>query len=88
MHRALACRQRIPDDAAVLDLMSSWVSHLPKDKSYSRVVGHGLNAEELAKNRQLDTFFVRNLNTEPSGWALEDQSMDAVLCCVRCAGHA
>lgn len=84
---AHACRQRIPQDAAVLDLMSSWVSHLPKDKRYGRVVGHGMNAEELAKNRQLDSFFVRNLNTDPSSWALEDQSMDAVLCCVRCVAR-
>lgn len=79
----LVNRQRIPTGGAVLDLMSSWVSHLPSEASYSRVVGHGMNAAELAKNRQLDTFFVRNLNTEPDGWALEDQSMDAVTCCVR-----
>lgn len=75
-------RQRIPDGAAVLDLMSSWVSHLPREKRYARVVGHGLNAVELRKNPQLDTFFVRNLNAEPDGWAFEDQSFDAVVCCV------
>jgi hypothetical protein len=40
-------RQRIPDGAAVLDLMSSWVSHLPKERHYSRVVGHGMNAAEV-----------------------------------------
>lgn len=78
-------RERIPADAAVLDLMSSWISHLPPDRKYARVVGHGLNAEELARNGRLDSFFVRNLNQEPTGWALEDESMDAVLCCVRCA---
>jgi hypothetical protein len=77
------CRQRIPTGGAVLDLMSSWVSHLPSNVSYGRVVGHGMNAVELAKNQRLDTFFVRNLNKEPEGWALEDQSMDAVTCCVR-----
>jgi hypothetical protein len=79
------CRERIPEGAAVLDLMNSCVSHLPPEKQYSRIVGHGMNAEELAKNKQLDDFFVRNLNTEPSGWSLGDQSMDAVLICVRCA---
>jgi len=31
--------------AAVLDLMSSWVSHLPPEKRYSRVMGHGMNAQ-------------------------------------------
>ena len=37
---------------------------------------------QLARNKQLDSFFVRNLNQDPTGWALEDQSMDAALCCV------
>ncbi len=40
-------RERIPANAVVLDLMSSWVSHLPPDASYTRVVGHGLNAAEV-----------------------------------------
>ncbi len=37
-------RERIPPCAVVLDLMSSWVSHLPEDVSYQEVIGHGLNA--------------------------------------------
>lgn len=41
-------RQRIPNDAAVLDLMSSWVSHLPPERRYSKVVGHGMNAAEAS----------------------------------------
>lgn len=65
--------------------MSSWVSHLPPEVKYSRVVGHGMNAAELQKNKQLDDFFVRDLNQDPDGWALGDQTMDAVVCCVRCA---
>ncbi|EIE19047.1 S-adenosyl-L-methionine-dependent methyltransferase, partial [Coccomyxa subellipsoidea C-169] len=75
-------RQRIPKDAAVLDLMSSWISHLPPERRYSKVVGHGMNAAELARNKRLDSFFVRDLNAEPDGWALLDRSFDAVLCCV------
>ncbi|KAG1664736.1 hypothetical protein FOA52_004744 [Chlamydomonas sp. UWO 241] len=75
-------RQRIPEGGVVLDLCSSWVSHLPLDVKYSTVIGHGLNAAELARNPRLDRFFVRNLNKEPNGWALEDQSLDAVLVCV------
>lgn len=75
-------RQRIPPGAAVLDLCSSWVSHLPPEVQYSKVVGHGLNAAELGRNPRLDSFFVRNLNKEPDGWAAADQSYDAVLCCV------
>ena len=41
-------RERIPEDAVVLDLMSSWVSHLPPEKKYNRVVGHGMNAAEVS----------------------------------------
>ena len=39
-------------------------------------------AVQLARNKQLDSFFVRNLNHDPTGWALEDKSVDAALCCV------
>ena len=46
-------RERIPRRAVVLDLMSSWVSHLPDDGVYERVIGHGLNEKELAANRQI-----------------------------------
>ena len=42
-------RDRIPPCADVLDLMSSWVSHLPEDIRYDQVIGHGLNDEELVE---------------------------------------
>ncbi len=67
-------------DSRVLDLMSSWVSHLP-DMTFAHVEGHGMNAEELAKNPRLDHFFVQNLNDNPK-IPLEDQSFDAVLMAV------
>ena len=47
-------RERIPAGAHVLDLMSSWVSHLPPDVEYARVAGLGMNGEELARNPRLD----------------------------------
>ncbi|KAF6253890.1 S-adenosyl-L-methionine-dependent methyltransferase [Scenedesmus sp. NREL 46B-D3] len=75
-------RERIQPGSVVLDLMSSWVSHLPPEVRYEKVVGHGLNAAELARNKQMDSFFVRDLNVEPDGWAMADQSVDAVVCCV------
>lgn len=46
-------RERIPDDAVVLDLMSSWVSHLPPEKPYKKVVGHGMNAAEVRRCHSL-----------------------------------
>lgn len=43
----------------MLDLCSSWVSHLPPERRYSEVIGHGMNAEELQRNKQLGRYFVR-----------------------------
>lgn len=37
---------------------------------------------QLARNKQLDEFFVRDLNKDPSNWSMADCSFDAVLCCV------
>ena len=71
-------RDRIPPNSRVLDFMSSWVSHLPTDIPYAHVEGHGLNAEELARNKQLDRYFVQNLN-ETQTLPLEDSSFDAVI---------
>jgi SAM-dependent methyltransferase len=74
-------RDIIPDDARVLDLMSSWVSHLPEERNYAEVVGHGMNADELAANPRLDRWFVQDLNTDPA-LPLDTEAFDAVLCCV------
>ncbi len=61
--------------------MSSWVSHLPEEVAFAHVEGHGMSAEELARNPRLDHFFVQNLN-ENAALPLEDASFDAVLCAV------
>ena len=58
-------REFLPPGGAVLDLMSSWVSHLPPEVTYRRVVGLGLNAAELRRNDRLSSFVVQNLNTNP-----------------------
>jgi SAM-dependent methyltransferase len=71
-------RDRLQSHTRIFDLMSSWVSHLPSDMTFDHVEGHGLNEEELAKNRRLDHYFVQNLNENPH-LPLEDQSFDAVL---------
>lgn len=74
-------RDMLLEGARVVDLMSSWVSHLPDDRRYAEVVGHGMNAEELAANPRLDRWFVQDLNVEPS-LPIADQAFDAALCCV------
>jgi hypothetical protein len=37
----------LPESGALLDLMSSWRSHLPPEMAFSRVVGLGMNADEM-----------------------------------------
>ena len=71
-------REQIPPCATVLDLMSSWVSHLPDDIRYERVIGHGLNAQELAANPRLDSHWMQNLNLDQTlPWP--DDFFDATL---------
>ncbi|MDX2256788.1 MAG: class I SAM-dependent methyltransferase [Pseudanabaenaceae cyanobacterium bins.39] len=71
-------RERLRPHSQILDLMSSWVSHLPEDLEFIHVEGHGLNAEELAKNPRLDHYFVQNLN-QNQVLPFADQTFDAVL---------
>ena len=71
-------RERIPPCAVVLDLMSSWVSHLPDDITYEEVIGHGLNEAELQANPRLDRHWLQNLNTNQQ-LPLADASVDATL---------
>src|SRR5437764_14539046 len=49
----------------LLDLMSSWRSHLPAGFVKQRMVGLGLNAEEMADNPDLDEYVVHDLNQDP-----------------------
>ena len=62
----------------ILDLMSSWVSHLPSNISYKKVIGHGMNETELNSNKRLDRFFVQNLNKKQN-MPIEDSSVDVGL---------
>lgn len=72
-------RERLAPGMRLLDLMGSWVSHLPEDVSFAHVEGHGLNAEELDRNPLLDHAFVQDLNEAPL-LPLRDAAFDAVLC--------
>jgi SAM-dependent methyltransferase len=71
-------QQRLQPNARVLDLMSSWVSHLPEALPLAWVEGHGMNEAELARNPRLSHYFLQNLN-ENQTLPLADQSFDAVL---------
>ena len=71
-------RDQLPVGADVLDLMSSWVSHLPGELELGRVAGLGMNAQELAANSRLSDWTVHDLNREPE-LPYPDTSFDAVL---------
>jgi SAM-dependent methyltransferase len=74
-------RRMLPAGGELLDLMSSWVSHLPPETAYAEVIGHGMNAEELAANPRLDRWFVQNLNRAVD-LPLAAASLDAATICV------
>jgi SAM-dependent methyltransferase len=74
-------RQLLKPNTRILDLMSSWVSHLPEEINFSHIEGHGLNADELSRNSYLNHSFVQNLNDKPQ-LPLKDNDFDAVLNCV------
>ncbi len=74
-------RDRLKPNTRILDLMSSWVSHLPSEVEFAHVEGHGMNEAELAKNRRLNHYFVQNLNKNQT-LPLPDCDFDAVLNCV------
>ena len=55
----------VPKGGVILDLMSSWRSHLPNDLAATRVVGLGMNRSEMEDNPALTEIVVHNLNREP-----------------------
>ena len=55
----------IDEETNVLDLMSSWISHLPSEIKLTRSSGLGMNEQELRANNQLSDWCVHNLNTKP-----------------------
>ena len=71
-------KNEINDNSTVLDLMSSWVSYLPLEKKYKKVIGHGLNKEELERNQTLNSFWVQNFNLSQK-IPLESGSVDYCL---------
>jgi SAM-dependent methyltransferase len=53
------------EQADVLDLMSSWISHLPSEPKLGRIAGLGMNQMELEANPRLSDHVVQDLNSDP-----------------------
>ena len=68
----------IIDNSTIIDLMSSWDSYLPKGKKYKKVIGHGLNKQELEKNKIFDYFWIQNFNLNQN-LPLDNESVDYCL---------
>jgi SAM-dependent methyltransferase len=69
------------DSLDILDLCSSWVSHLPDESTtikYGKVVGVGMNEKELSSNKRLSYYVVQDLNNEPSLSQFKDNSFDVI----------
>jgi len=74
-------REVLPAGGRLLDLMSSWRSHLPADLRTGEVVGLGLNADEMADNPQLSRFVVHDLNADPR-LPFGAEGFDGAMCAV------
>ena len=72
----------LKDDSIIVDLCSSWISHLSYDKKLGKTIGIGMNQQELKKNRRLDEFYVHDLNSNPTLSMLNDTSVDHVIIAV------
>lgn len=74
-------REYLPPGGQVLDLMTSWVSHLPEEATYRRISGLGMNEEELRNNPRLDGYVIHDLNEDPA-LPYPDDEFDAATICV------
>ncbi|CAL9197946.1 unnamed protein product [Musa hybrid cultivar] len=61
----------------LVDLCSSWVSHYPAGYRQDRIVGMGMNEEELKRNPVLTEYIVQDLNVN-SKLLFEDNTVDVI----------
>ncbi len=71
-------RRFVAADSDILDLMTSWISHLPDDVAYRSITGLGMNCEELDANPRLSERVIHNLNAAPR-LPFGDAAFDACL---------
>ena len=68
----------LPHRGEILDLMSSWRSHLPSALEPRRVTGLGLNRAEMADNPALTDIVIHNVNRQPR-LPFDDASFDGAV---------
>ncbi len=72
----------LPQGGLLLDLMSSWRTHLPDGFNPGRVIGLGMNAEEMTDNPQLYRFQVHDLNRKRRFPFGKNPDFDGAMCAV------
>ncbi len=71
-------QDEIETNSVILDLMSSWDSYLPSGNKYKKIIGHGLNKQELKRNKAFESYWIQNFNLNQE-IPLEDKSIDYCL---------
>ena len=68
----------VEENPVILDLMAGWDSHIPEELESSRVVGLGLNRNELSRNSTLSEIIIHDLNMDPT-LPFPDETFDVVM---------
>jgi SAM-dependent methyltransferase len=68
----------VEESPVILDLMAGWDSHIPEELEPSRVVGLGLNRNELSENKSLSEIVIHDLNKDPI-LPFPDETFDTVI---------
>jgi SAM-dependent methyltransferase len=68
----------VEENPVILDLMAGWDSHIPEEFRPSKVVGLGLNRNELSRNTSLSEIIIHDLNTDPT-LPFPDETFDTVI---------
>ena len=68
----------VEENPVILDLMAGWDSHIPEKLKPSKVIGLGLNSNELSRNASLSVAVIHDLNKDPS-LPFPDQTFNTVI---------
>jgi SAM-dependent methyltransferase len=72
-------KKAILSSMKVLDLLSSWRPHVPKNLKLDSLIGLGLNREEMLRTPQLTDHVIHDLNRDPL-LPFANNEFDAVIC--------
>lgn len=72
-------KELIPAHSEILDLMSSINSHLDETLEIKKIIGLGMNQEELETNHLLDERIIHDINQNKT-LPFDDASFDVVIC--------